>query len=248
MLSILYEDRDIIVCIKPAGVASQNERGYQEDMVSILMNYQKENGVKAPYVGVVHRLDKMVGGVMVYAKNKKAAGELSKQIAAGQTGKKYFAVCHAEEGMEIKRHGTMSDYLVKDGKNNISRISDKDNKMSKHAELIYDILETKRIEDKDGAHHSYSLADIKLLTGRHHQIRVQFASRNMPLYGDAKYNKYFNQDMKNRGIGLVSYSIAFRHPVTGKEMKFQFIPENGIFAEFNIQKILNNCGEIRQYL
>lgn len=86
-LNILYEDGDIIVCLKPAGIASQNERGFYEDMTGILMNYQKKNGIAAPYVGVVHRLDKMVGGVMVYAKHKQAAAKLSQQITAGQMEK-----------------------------------------------------------------------------------------------------------------------------------------------------------------
>lgn len=236
MLNILYEDKDIVVCIKPAGVASQNERGFRQDMISMLMNDQKEKGISSPYVGVVHRLDKMVGGVMVYAKNKQAAGGLSKQIAAGETEKKYYAVvCHAEESVKIEKHGTMTDYLVKDGKTNTSVVSEKNNKMAKRAELIYDILETKKIKYSDGTQDICSLADITLLTGRHHQIRVQFASRNMPLYGDAKYNKYFNQDMKRKGIALFSSSISFKHPVTGQRMKFSYRPANGIFSEFDIK-------------
>ena len=232
-LNILYEDRDIIVCMKPAGVASQNERGFYEDMTSILMKYQKDRGTAAPYVGVVHRLDKMVSGVMVYAKNRQAAAALSQQIAAGSTEKKYYAVvCHGESNIEIEKHGTMIDYLVRDGKTNTSRVSAKDDKMSKRAELEYDILETKKIRYSDGTQDVCSMADITLLTGRHHQIRVQFASRNMPLYGDAKYNKYYNWDMKQKGLALFSYSIGFRHPVTKKKMIFGCKPEEGIFAEF----------------
>lgn len=237
-LNILYEDRDIIVCLKPAGIASQNERGFYEDMTGILMNYQKENGITAPYVGVVHRLDKMVGGVMVYAKQKQAAAKLSQQIAAGKMKKKYYAViCHGESAMKIETCGIMTDYLVRDGRTNTSKVSNKKDKMSKRAELTYSILETKRIPFGDGTQNIYSLADITLLTGRHHQIRVQFASRNMPLYGDRKYNymkynEYNHEEIKQKGLGLFSYSISFVHPVTGKEMSFECKPSEGIFAEF----------------
>ncbi len=237
-LNILYEDGDIIVCLKPAGIASQNERGFYEDMTGILMNYQKKNGIAAPYVGVVHRLDKMVGGVMVYAKHKQAAAKLSQQIAAGKMEKKYYAViCHGESAMKIETCGIMTDYLVRDGRTNTSRISDKNDKMSKRAELRYNILETKTILFGDGTQDIFSLADITLLTGRHHQIRVQFASRNMPLYGDMKYNnmkynKYHCEEMKQKGPALFSYSIGFIHPVTGKEMSFESKPSEGIFAEF----------------
>lgn len=237
-LNILYEDGDIIVCLKPPGIASQNERGFYEDMTGILMEYQKENKIAAPYVGVVHRLDKMVGGVMVYAKKKQAAAKLSQQIAAGKMEKKYYAViCHGESAMKIETCGTMIDYLVKDGKTNTSRISNKNDKMSKRAELRYNILETKKIVFGDEIHNIFSLVDITLLTGRHHQIRVQFASRNMPLYGDMKYNnmkygKYCCKEMKQRGPALFSYNISFAHPVTGREMSFESKPSEGIFAEF----------------
>ena len=232
-LNILYEDGDIIVCLKPAGIASQNERGFYEDMTGILMTYQKENKVATPYVGVVHRLDKMVGGVMVYAKQKQAAAKLSQQITAGGMKKKYYAViCHGESAMKIETCGIMIDYLVRDGRTNTSKVSDKNDKMSKRAELKYSILETKKILSGDGTQNIFSLADITLLTGRHHQIRVQFAARNMPLYGDMKYNKYYCEEMKQKGLALFSHSIGFVHPVTGKEMSFECKPSGGIFAEF----------------
>jgi 23S rRNA pseudouridine1911/1915/1917 synthase len=210
------------------------ERGFCQDMVSILMNHQKQNGIESPYTGVVHRLDKMVGGVMVYAKNKPAAGELSRQIAARETEKKYYAViCRASESMDIQIQGNMTDYLVKDSKTNTSRVSGQGQPMAKKAELDYRILETKEVADSDGSKRVCSLAEIKLLTGRHHQIRVQFASRNMPLYGDAKYNKNFTGEMKEKGIALFAHSITFRHPVTKKSMTFHDIPQYGIFQEFD---------------
>lgn len=220
-LNILYEDNDMIVCVKPVGVAAQNDRGFGEDMVSILMNYQKENGVKSPYVGVIHRLDKMVGGVMVYAKTKEAAASLSRQIQEGKTTKRYYAVLCGEPDKE----GTLEDYLVKDGKTNTSNVSSKGNKQAKIATLNYKI-----IQEKNGLF----LAEIELLTGRHHQIRVQFSSRSWPLYGDAKYNKDFNDSMKKHGIGLYSYLLGFKHPKTGKYMKFINKPDSGVFSEFNL--------------
>ena len=112
-MKLLYEDKEIIVCEKPAGTASQNERGFTADMVSLLMTHEKESGVKQPYIGVVHRLDKMVGGVMVYAKNKSAAANLSKQIAQHKVKKKYYAVVM---GIPETQNGVMEDYLVRDGR------------------------------------------------------------------------------------------------------------------------------------
>ena len=124
-MKLLYEDKEIIVCEKPAGTASQNERGFTADMVSLLMTHEKESGVKQLYIGVVHRLDKMVGGVMVYAKNKSAAANLSKQIAQHKVKKKYYAVVM---GIPETQNGVMEDYLVRDGRTNTSGIAGKNEK------------------------------------------------------------------------------------------------------------------------
>ncbi len=220
MINILFEDKDFIVCVKPVGVSSQVERGYGEDMVSLLMNYLHENGCKNPYVGVVHRLDKMVGGLMVYAKNKEAASKLSAQVASKVMVKKYYAVlCNDME----QSSGKLTDYLIKDGKLNMSRIAKEGEKEAKKAELIYEICDKKD---------NLFLADILLLTGRHHQIRVQFASRGCALYGDAKYNKDFNDDMKKKGIGLFSYYLEFKHPATNKKVSYSVKPQSEIFNIF----------------
>lgn len=225
-LDILFEDKDIIVCVKPPGISSQQERGSGEDMVSILMNHQYENGNRTPYVGVVHRLDKMVGGVMVYGKNKKAAAALSKAIAQKSVKKKYYAVlCGKPEKVE----DTIINYLKKDGSQNISLVTTREEEGSKKAELSYRIIDTGEFFDGENDI-ELSLADIELYTGRHHQIRVQFSALGNPLYGDKKYNK--NCSFLMREIGLFSYKLEFFHPINGKEMLFEKTPKNGIFKMF----------------
>ena len=186
MLDILYEDKDILVVVKPAGVESQTSRRLEPDMVSEIKNYlhRKAQETKKlstglspkastapvdPYVGVIHRLDKPVRGVMVYAKNLKAAAHLSRQVQEGKLEKIYQAlVC----GKPVDNVGKYVDYLLKDGKTNTSRIVDKSVAGAKRAELEYQILEKK--EQEDGT--VRSLVEIHLHTGRHHQIRVQFAA------------------------------------------------------------------------
>lgn len=228
-MQILYEDKDIIVCEKPRGIASQAERGFEQDMVSLLMNYECQKGNKQPYIGVVHRLDKMVGGIMVYAKNKKAAAELSEQIAGHEMKKKYYAVAC---GSLMPEQGSMTDYLVRDGKNNRSKIAQPGMKDAKKAELHYQVLEKKIVQCPDGRDATYSLVEVELLTGRHHQIRVQFSSRGFPLYGDKKYNQ--DSLYQTEGIGLYSYYLEISHPVSHERMVFSKKPENGIFPIFSV--------------
>ncbi|MBE5939436.1 MAG: RluA family pseudouridine synthase [Lachnospiraceae bacterium] len=255
MVDILYEDNDIIVVVKPVGTASQTERSMSPDMVSILMNYQKCNGVKNPYVGVVHRLDKPVSGIMVYGKNKNATAILSKNIAEHDWNKKYVAVfCSAsfpeDSGMSQgsvipDEAGTcctwlpMEDYLVRDGKTNTSFICDKTHKDAKLASLNYRIIETKNVTELPSLNshidltanniNFVSLAEIELITGRHHQIRVQFASRNMMLWGDTRYG---SKDFKKTSVALCSNSLSFVHPVTKKRLDFTIKPQNSIFKLF----------------
>ena len=226
-MKLLYEDKEIIVCEKPAGTASQNERGFAADMVSLLMTHEKESGVKQPYIGVVHRLDKMVGGVMVYAKNKSATANLSKQIAQHKVKKKYYAVVM---GIPETQNGVMEDYLVRDGRTNTSGIAGKNEKDAKPAKLEYRVLKTKEITS-GGTDITCSLLEVELFTGRHHQIRVQMASRGLPLYGDRKYNPDGKILPAYRNIGLYSHLLGFSHPVTGKWMEYQASPESGIFFE-----------------
>lgn len=229
-MKILHEDRDIIVCEKPAGVASQNERGWRADMVSLLLAYEKEKGAGNPYIGVVHRLDKVVGGVMVYAKNKTSAAVLSRQIADHQVKKKYYAVVC---GRPEKSEGTWEDYLLRDGRNNVSKVVPKGTKDSKKAILTYRVLESVVKENLSGQEEWYTLVEVELLTGRHHQIRVQFASRNLPLAGDRKYNPNLSTVMGRKGLLLYSYYLEFNHPSEKKKVEFQSIPSQADFQEFS---------------
>lgn len=229
-MKILHEDQDIIVCEKPAGVASQNERGWGADMVSLLLVYQKEKGEHNPYIGLVHRLDKVVGGVMVYAKNKTAAASLSRQVAERQVKKKYYAVvCGKPEESE----GVWEDYLLRDGRNNVSKVVPKGTKDSKKAVLNYRVLDSIVKDNQFGQEECYTLVEVELLTGRHHQIRVQFASRNLPLAGDRKYNPHLSPIMGSKGLLLYSYYLEFYHPSNSKKVIFQSIPSQEEFQEFS---------------
>ena len=168
MLNILYEDDQIIVVEKPVGIESQSNRTFEPDMVSEVKKHINSLSPKKgePYVGVIHRLDKPVGGILVFGKTKEAAGALSKQVSGHQMEKKYLAVIC---GKPVDNFGTYVDYLWKDGKNNISKIVDKGITDAKRAELSYRVLE--ELEGEEGP---LCLVEIDLKTGRHHQVRVQF--------------------------------------------------------------------------
>lgn len=219
MNRILHEDSDIIVCHKPAGIATQTAKVGQADMVSEIMNYlaSKEGASgKSLHVSVVHRLDQPVEGILVFAKNKQAAADLSRQAAGKDMKKEYLAlVC----GKDMPRTGELTDFLLKDGKTNVSRIVPPEIKGAKQARLSYEILwekaadslllvrETEGISAKDRIEKDildgrrsddgmigqpanglqYALVKICLHTGRHHQIRVQMANAGIPLLGDRKY-------------------------------------------------------------
>lgn len=255
MLDILYEDPEIIVVKKPVGTESQSSRGFGADMVSEIKRHIHNSSPKAgePYVGVIHRLDKPVSGVMVYAKTKKAAAALSKQVADGKMQKKYLAVVC---GKPVDKVDNFVDYLLKDGKTNTSRIVDKWTNGGKLAQLRFRELDSKNVEPYGGL----SLLEVELLTGRHHQIRVQMAGHGLPLWGDNKYNPAFGgedrqqsgdgrlqvgesgpQVSKNRTgstgratehVALCAFELSFYHPSTGKKMTFSREPEGKIFHNF----------------
>ena len=226
-MEILYEDKELIVCRKPAGIPVQCAGIRQKDMVSILNNYLFEKDGKMPKLHVVHRLDQPVEGVLVFAKTGKAAAELGRQAGDGRMKKIYRAVCcgpqHQEpSGTDDRKKVTLVDYLVKDGRENRSFVSDKNRKGAKRAELSYWIVERK---------HPYLLTEIELKTGRHHQIRVQMAHAGMPLYGDRKYQQ--NGQEQGRYPALCAVSLSFIHPVSGKNMTFEVKPEGEIFRIFH---------------
>lgn len=216
-MEILYEDKDIFVCIKPVGVSSEN------GMMQLIREYLKDN---TAYVGIIHRLDTAVSGVMVYAKTKSAAAKISGQIQNGDFKKEYYAVV---SGCPEVKDGAFEDLLFKDSAKNKVFVVKNERKGVKRAVLEYSVYETVNLDDN-----KISLLKIKLKTGRSHQIRVQFASRKMPLLGDGKYGSRYKCN-----IALFSTAIKFIHPITHEEMHFSALPENIFpFNKFAIKKEL----------
>lgn len=217
-LDILYEDRQLLVCRKPAGIPVQSARAGEKDMVSFLRNYRNEKE-HTTYIGLVHRLDQPVEGVMVFAKTKEAAAELSRQVTDGRMKKEYLAVVC---GKPARKEGRLVDHLLKDGRTNTSSIVKEGTKGAKRAELTYVIR-----EEADG----YALAKIRLLTGRHHQIRVQMAGAGMPLAGDRKYHTGAGATAA-KYVALAAHRLTFIHPAKKKPMSFEVKPEGELFGVF----------------
>jgi len=202
-LNILYEDNHLLVVEKPANIPVQEDSSKDIDMLTILKNYRKTNENKPgeAYIGLVHRLDRPVSGVMVFAKTSKAASRLSDQIRQNTLNKTYLAVVNGT----LPSKGTFEDYLIKNEKENKSYITTKDK--GKYSCLKYELISTKD---------NLSLVKINLITGRSHQIRLQFSSRNHPLIGDSKYGNNPN----NIDIALFAKSITFNHPTTKERLTF----------------------------
>lgn len=233
-LNIIYEDKYILVCFKPAGIATQTAKLSSQDMVSLIKNYLAKQGAgKSPYVGVIHRLDQPVSGLLVFAKNQKAAGLLSKQIQDGNANKDYIAFCSGT--LEVK-NGTLVHYLRKDSETKLAKVVNEEewNKLNKEknvtkselnkeqdtifykkAILTYEV--EKEFEDS-------SIIKVHLQTGRFHQIRAQFSFIGNALLGDEKYGTAVSRElsMKRRinKIALCAYRLVLKHPTTGKEMEF----------------------------
>lgn len=211
MLEILYEDRHLIVCIKPVGMLSQPDTKGEKDMLTVISDYLVTKGEK-PYIGLVHRLDRNVGGVMVFSKNSGITGKLSSEIAQRNFIKEYMAVVH---NTPKESFGVFKDLLFKDSSKNKSFVVKRIRKGVKEASLEYNVLAVADTEKGQ-----ISLVKVLLHTGRTHQIRVQFSSRQMPLLGDGKYGSLDN----GCEIGLWSYRLAFTHPVSKKSMDFKKNP------------------------
>ena len=210
-MEILYEDDAILVCVKPAGIATQTKRIGEKDMESMLRTYRVQKG-EPPYIGVIHRLDQPVKGVMVFAKTKEAASDLSRQVAAKMADKFYYAMV---DGVPEKKKESLEDYLQRYGRTNISKVVPKGTVDAKRAELSYEVLET------DGKR---SVLKIQLATGRHHQIRVQLSNAGWPIVGDRKYNRNVRPEETkepDRELALCSYKIGFTHPKTHRKMEFE---------------------------
>ncbi len=201
-IQILYEDRHLLVCVKPVGVLSQPSPSEQSgDMLSLLREQ-----CKLSYIGLIHRLDRGVGGVMVFAKTPAAAGKLSAAVADRSLTKEYVALVH---GVPDPPEGEMIDLLYKDAAKNRSFVVDRKRAGVKEAKLYYRTLRTITTDEEP-----LSLVRVRLVTGRTHQIRVQFSSRQMPLYGDGKYGARDHA----AAIGLWSYRLCFPHPFERRKM------------------------------
>lgn len=212
-LKVIYEDNHIIVVEKPANIPSQGDKTGDLDMLTIIKAYLKEKYNKPGnvYLGLVHRLDRPVGGVMVFAKTSKAAARLSEQVREKVLKKKYLVIVN---GKFEEKKGILKDYLLKNERLNKSRVVEEGTKNSKYAELDYEVLKY----DKE---QNLSLLKINLHTGRHHQIRVQLSSRDHSIYGDAKYNGRGSA----RQLYLWAYELTIQNVISKEEMTFSSIPE-----------------------
>lgn len=213
---IIYEDDTLIVVHKPAGIATQTSRIGQADLVSELKNYRKSRN-EDTYIGVIHRLDQPVEGLLVFAKTQKAAKRLSEGISSGSLGKKYSALI---AGTPPNQEGECIDYLLKDAHTNLSAIVPKTTKGAKEARLHWKLVKSLVAETS-----AYSLVEVELFTGRHHQIRVQLSGAGMPLLGDMKYgsdlSKEISRQLKIDSTALAADSLEFIHPKSGKKMNYK---------------------------
>lgn len=207
-VNVIYEDNHIIVVEKSQNVLSQADNTKDVDMLTIVKKYLKEKYHKPGnvYLGLVHRLDRPVGGIMVFAKTSKAAARLTEAIKNHEFQKTYLAIVCGK----ILGNGVLEDYLKKDEKQNKTIVSPD----GKYAKLLYEGLSYKE---------SKSLVKVNLITGRSHQIRVQFASRNCPLWGDQKYN---TRALVGEQIALWAYKIKFQHPVSKEMLEFILAPKD----------------------
>ena len=219
MLNVIYEDNHIIVVEKACNIPSQADKTNDMDMLTLVKSYIKEkyNKPGEVFLGLVHRLDRPVGGIMVFARTSKAASRLSESIRNKDFSKKYLAVVN---GVFENKTGTLEDYLFKDEALNKSKVVSKEKKGAKLAKLTYEVI---------GENKNKSLVKINLETGRHHQIRVQFANSGHPLVGDQKYGK----SEPGVQIALWAYELEFKHPTKDEVMHFTCMPKKvGPWADF----------------
>lgn len=212
-VKVIFEDNHIIVVEKPVNIPSQGDKTGDIDMLTLIKEYIKDKYNKPGnvYLGLIHRLDRPVGGVMVFAKTSKAAARLSEQVREKIFKKTYLVVVNGK--METQT-GTLEDYLLKNEKKNMSYVVKEGTKNAKQAILDYKVM--KYNEEID-----LSVLKINLHTGRHHQIRVQLSSRNHSIYGDQKYGGRGH----GKQIALWAYTLEILHPITKEKMVFKSVPE-----------------------
>lgn len=224
-IPIIYEDNHLLIVEKPPNILSQKDKTGDLDMLTLLkedlkVRYNKPGNV---YLGLVHRLDRPVGGVMAFAKTSKGASRLSEQIKKGEFTRSYLAIVH---GHPKKPQGTLIHYLLKDQKTNTVAAVNKKTPGAQEAILDYEVL---------GSQDKLSVVKVNLRTGRPHQIRVQFSTYGHPLFGDQRYGRRHNRP--GQPIGLWAYEISFLHPISKERMSFQSIPDKYPWNQFDFLKV-----------
>jgi len=216
-MNILFEDEYMLAAVKPQGMPSQADKTGDPDLLSELEDYAKQP------LGLLHRLDRPVGGVILFAKDKKAEAILAKDLQEKKLNKRYLTVLCGKLPEDV---GTLEDYLLKNARTNLSEVVSKDRKGAKKAILHY-----RKIAERETEIGVLTLAEIKLDTGRHHQIRVQTSHAGFPIWGDKKYHKNFPVRGKTE-IALWSYQLEGIHPKTKQTFSFTAKPEKEPFSLF----------------
>ena len=232
-LKIVYEDNHIIVVIKPPFVPVQADKTGDLDLLTMVKQYIKEKYNKPGdvYLGLVHRLDRMVGGLIVFARTSKAASRLSEYIRNREFKKNYLAIVNGK----LFGRKELKNYLVKNERLNMSKVVSSNVKNAKEAVLEYEGLNTFRYNSKD-----YTLVKIYLKTGRHHQIRLQMSNIGFPLYGDIKYGQKVNKVGQN--LALWSSYLSFYHPTKDEYLEFNSSPKELLeMKEYKIDNIWKAC-------
>ncbi len=225
-MDIVYEDNHLIVVVKPQNVPTQLDDSNDLDMLSMVKKYIKEKYNKPGnvYVGLVHRLDRPTGGLMVFAKTGKCASRLTEQLQSGEMHKKYLAVVN---GVVQNNSEKLVNYLKKNPKTNMVAVVPPLTTGAKLAELQYEVLERKE---------KVSLVSVDLFTGRSHQIRVQMKHIGHPVYGDVRYGGDILA--KGHNLALWAYELSFNHPITKQKMTFKSCPPNITpWSSFDVQRL-----------
>lgn len=230
---IIHEENSFLVLYKPAGIAIQSAQAFKTDVLREVTNYLAKKQGSVPYVGMVHRLDQPVEGLLVFGKNQKTTANLSKQLSENQKScrKDYVAVVSVENGQTFSagQTETLIDYLEKDAKLSLAKITDE--KKGKRAELTYEVVEQVG---------EIALLNIQLKTGRFHQIRAQLSNAGLPIIGDQKYGSEKAKSLANqyrvKTVALCANQLMFLHPITGAQVGYCKRPENPIFEQFQLYK------------
>ncbi len=251
-IEIIFEDKDILVCYKPAGLAVQSRNVTMPDLENMLRSQLNRRGEKGGLIHVIHRLDQPVEGLLVFAKNKKAAADLSSQVMSkGEMSKNYLAVVYGTFPDE-KKEGTLTDLIGRDQKTgNAIIIEDKESdKSAKEAKLSYKVIgecdvpkgkiaefhAKDEVSNENAGKRKLSLINISLDTGRFHQIRAQFSNIGYPIMGDRRYfleeSNALSRELMVKNIALCAYRLSFRHPVSGEIKEFEIKPKGEIYKYF----------------